>query len=178
MELIFLPPNTTSKSPPMDQGVIRSLKAIYRKKIIQRIIREVDAGKRIPNVSMLDAMQLLKSAWSEITKTTVQNCFRKAGISEKAAEVLDENDDSFKDFTAEDDMELDETTEELRTRLPEEAPLQCNAATLLEIDEEIATSGDKPNDEDILAFIRELPSDEEEKGDSEVEEEPPKCPGR
>ena len=128
---------------------------------------------------MLDAMQLLQSAWSEILETIVQNCFRKAGISEKAEDVLDASmhrDDSFKAFTAEDDMELDETIEEVRIRLPEEAPLQCNAATLLESDEEIATSRDKPTDADILALIRELPSDEEEQGDSEVEEEPPKCP--
>ena len=30
IELVFLPPNTTSKTQPMDQGVIRSLKAFYR----------------------------------------------------------------------------------------------------------------------------------------------------
>ena len=32
VELVFLPSNTTSKIQPMDQGVIRSLKAKYRKK--------------------------------------------------------------------------------------------------------------------------------------------------
>ena len=32
IKLYFLPPNTTSKTQPMDQGVIRSLKAKYRKK--------------------------------------------------------------------------------------------------------------------------------------------------
>ena len=31
-ELVFLPSNTISKTQPMDQGMIRSLKAIYRKK--------------------------------------------------------------------------------------------------------------------------------------------------
>ena len=30
IKLYFLPPNTTSKAQPMDQGVIRSLKAKYR----------------------------------------------------------------------------------------------------------------------------------------------------
>ena len=162
----------------MDQGVIRSVKAIYRKKIIQRIIREVDAGKGIPKISMLDAMQLLQSAWSEIKEATVQNCFRKAGISERAAEEAHvDRDDQFKDFTAEDDIELDEAIEDLRTRLPEEVPLQYNAAALIDCDEEIATSGDSPTDADILAFVRgELPPDEEEKDDIEVEEEPPACP--
>ena len=162
----------------MDQGVIRSVKAIYRKKIIQRIIREVDAGKGIPKISMLDAMQLLQSAWSEIKETTVQNCFRKAGISERAAEgAHGDRDDQFIDFTAEDNVELDEAIEGLRTRLPEEVPLQYNAAALIDCDEEIATNGDNPTDADILAFVRgELPPDEEEKDDIEVEEQPPACP--
>ena len=57
--------------------------------------------------------------------------------------ALDDPNDPFKDLTIEDDMELDEKIEGLRRRLPEEVPLQCNEAALLEIDEEIATSGDK-----------------------------------
>ena len=178
VELIFLPPNTTSKTQPMDQRVIRSVKVIYRKKIIQRIIREVDAGKGIPQISMLDATQLLQSAWSEIKETTEQNCFRKAGISERAAEEAHgDRDNQFIDFAAEDDIELDEAIEGLRTKLPEEVPLQYDAAALIDFDEEIATSGDSPTDADILAFAQgELPPDEEEKDDIEVEEEAPACP--
>ena len=50
-------------------------------------------------------------------------------------------------------------------------------ATLLQIDEEIAASGDKQTKADMLGFIREeFPSDEEEKGDIEIEKQPPECP--
>ena len=35
VELIFLPPNTTSKTQPMDQGVIRSLKAHCHAKVAE-----------------------------------------------------------------------------------------------------------------------------------------------
>ena len=35
IELVFLPPNTTSKTQAMDQGVIRSLKAKYCRNIIK-----------------------------------------------------------------------------------------------------------------------------------------------
>ena len=35
IDLFFLPPNTTSVLQPMDQGVIRSLKARYRTKVVQ-----------------------------------------------------------------------------------------------------------------------------------------------
>ena len=45
IELIFLPPNTTSKTQPMDQGVIRSLKEFYRHSIIKRYITNIDGGK-------------------------------------------------------------------------------------------------------------------------------------
>ena len=57
VELVSLPPNTTSKTQPMDQGVIRSLKAKDRKKIIQRLIRAVDMKKPFPKTSILDAMR-------------------------------------------------------------------------------------------------------------------------
>ena len=105
-------------------------------------------------------------------------CFRKDGILERAAEDAHCNkDDQFIDFTAEDDVELDEAIEDRCTRLPEEVPLQHDAAALIDFDEEIATSGDNKTNADILAFLRgELPPDEEEKDDIEVEEEPPACP--
>ena len=58
VKLVFLPQNTTSKTQPMDQSVIHSLKAKYRRKIIQRLIRAVDMKKIFPKTSILDAMQL------------------------------------------------------------------------------------------------------------------------
>ena len=45
VELIFLPPNTTSKLQPMDQGVIRSLKAMYRSAVVKLYITRIESGK-------------------------------------------------------------------------------------------------------------------------------------
>jgi hypothetical protein len=42
MKLVFLPPNTTSVTQPMDQGVIRNLKLHYRKLVIKKKIRAID----------------------------------------------------------------------------------------------------------------------------------------
>ena len=73
IELVFLPPNTTSKTQPMDQGVIRSLEAKYRRKIIKRLIRAEDMKKKLPQTSILDAMQLLQSGLSEVSELTIKN---------------------------------------------------------------------------------------------------------
>ena len=57
IELVFLPQNTTSKTQPMDQGAIRSLKAKYCRKIIKRLFRAVDMKKKPSQTSVLDAMR-------------------------------------------------------------------------------------------------------------------------
>ena len=62
IELIFLPPNTTSKPQLMDQGVICSLKAYYKALALQRLVVAIDKGKDLPNFSILDAMKMLDLA--------------------------------------------------------------------------------------------------------------------
>ena len=57
INLIFLPPNTTSVLQPMDQGVIRSLKAHYRKKVVRLCIRAVESNKPLPKISILQAIK-------------------------------------------------------------------------------------------------------------------------
>ena len=49
----------------MDQGVIRSLKGKFCRKIIQGLIRAVDMKKKFPKTSVLDAIQILISSWSK-----------------------------------------------------------------------------------------------------------------
>ena len=56
IELVFLPPNTTSKTQPMDQGVIR---AFYRTNVVRRQIKYIDAGKTTPKINILEAICIL-----------------------------------------------------------------------------------------------------------------------
>ena len=160
IELVFLLTNTTSKTQPMGRGVIRSLKAKYHRKIIKRLIRAVDMKKKLPQTSILDAMQLLQYDWSETSKLTIKKCFPKSRISEKSAEqAINKEDDPFKDITA----DLEETITELHERLHEEAPDKLNVTDLLDVDAELSTNGEKTSDAEIIAEIRgEVPDDEDE----------------
>ena len=80
IKLIFLPPNTTSHTQPMDQGIIRSLKAKYRSLAVRKLISALEKKERIPTISILSAIIVLgKNAASN--KTFI-NCFKKVNISE------------------------------------------------------------------------------------------------
>ena len=92
----FLPPNTTSKVPPCDLGIIHTLKAHTRRAILRSLLDfteeyptlesrhysipggETKVLKFAPDI--LKAMTIMTSAWHMVTATTITNCFRKAGI--------------------------------------------------------------------------------------------------
>ena len=66
IELVFLAQNTTSKLQPMDQGVIRSLKAYYEALALQRLVVAIDKGKDLSVFSILDAMKMLDLARQKV----------------------------------------------------------------------------------------------------------------
>ena len=80
--LHFLPPNTTSLIQPMDMGVIHNLKSYYRSKLNNRIITALDADENTTalgvsrTVPVLDALFILRDAWSFVKPSTIRNCFR------------------------------------------------------------------------------------------------------
>ena len=82
VKLVFLPPNTTAKSQPMDAGVIRCMKAHYRKLLAKEQLVAHDL--KLPfTISVLDAMRLLKEAWKSVTAQTIQNCFKHVGFEQE-----------------------------------------------------------------------------------------------
>ncbi|XP_037803619.1 tigger transposable element-derived protein 6-like [Penaeus monodon] len=99
VQLVFLPPNTTSILQPMDQGVIRSLRAYYRGKAVRLISRALEEKKPCPKISILQGMKLLADSWELVAKETIINCFRKAGIPPDGQQAaIDDSDDPFKDL--------------------------------------------------------------------------------
>ena len=103
IELIFLPLNTTSVTQPMDQGIIRSVKAKYRSLAVRKLISALERKTPLPTISILSAMIMLSKTWNAVSNTTFTNRFKKAGISEEAAEsALDDEDAPFAGLEEED----------------------------------------------------------------------------
>ena len=79
IKLVFLPPNTTAKTQPMDAGVIRCLKAHYRNSLAKLRLLAFEE-KRDFKVDVLEAIRLLRRAWNNVSEVTIQNCFKKANF--------------------------------------------------------------------------------------------------
>ena len=97
IELTFLPPNTTSHTQPMDQGIICDLKAKYRSLAVRKLIAAVEKKNPVPTISIFSAMPMLEKECDAVSNKTFTNCFKKAGISEK--EVLNDEYDPFAGFS-------------------------------------------------------------------------------
>ena len=67
VKLIFLPLNTTSVSQPMGQGLIKCLKAFYRRRLVNLMIKRLEQIKDLPKISILRALQLLVASWNNVT---------------------------------------------------------------------------------------------------------------
>ena len=148
IKLYFLPPNTTSKTQPMDQGVIRSLKAKYRKNVVRKIIQSVEKKKTLPKILLLQGMQMLVSAWDALSTQTIVNCFRKSGISTESQETtIAEDDDPFR--------ELQDEIDDLRSVQPNLIEEDFDATTFADVDAEVIAVQPPPSDAEIVAELLE-----------------------
>ena len=174
VQLIFLPPDTTSVLQPMDQGVIRSLKVHYRGRVVRRLCRALDKMKTLPKISILQAMKILVSSWEAASAQTIVNCFRKAGVTPEAQNAaITDADDPFSD--------LKESLQQLHDIDPDMVPEGVTPESLIDVDNEIITTAPMITDDDILRSVttnQQEQSDEDDDNDEEVEEAAPERPLR
>ncbi|XP_054631460.1 tigger transposable element-derived protein 4-like [Dunckerocampus dactyliophorus] len=86
IKLIFLPPNTTSITQPMDQGIIQAAKLKFRKRQLRSIIHQMEqepsltAPELMRNTDILKAIYWVDRAWKDTSPETIQKCFTKCGV--------------------------------------------------------------------------------------------------
>ncbi|XP_050324434.1 tigger transposable element-derived protein 4-like [Bactrocera neohumeralis] len=96
IEIVFLPPCTTSLIQPLDQGIIQSLKSHYRKCLVREHILAAEGGfmaNFLKSVNILRVLDIVRRTWWLVTLQTIRNCFKKAGIYEGIL-VMDSNDNT------------------------------------------------------------------------------------
>lgn len=85
VKLQYFPPNTTAKLQPLDQGIIKTFKTLYRKRLVKHIITCCATAKSANDIKItyLDAVHWVDIAWKAVTSTTVRNTFRAAGFMDQ-----------------------------------------------------------------------------------------------
>lgn len=93
IKLVFLPANTTAVLQPMDQGVIRNIKAHYRNQLVLKMIEDIE-NQIESKVTVLDAIIMLDKAWRNVTSTGIANCLRHAGFCDVTTDTTQLQADS------------------------------------------------------------------------------------
>ena len=79
--VIFLQPNTTSMIQPLDQGIIRSFKAHYRRHWVTYMLQELESqSEPTKTVNILKAIRFVIRAWHDVSPTTIKNCSVKSSL--------------------------------------------------------------------------------------------------
>ncbi|KAG0428610.1 hypothetical protein DMUE_5810 [Dictyocoela muelleri] len=68
----------------LDQGIIKSFKCLYKKKLNAKINLELDSNQNLnyndllKQIKFFDAFMLILEAWRSVTKEVIINCYSKA----------------------------------------------------------------------------------------------------
>ena len=149
----YLPPNTTSKLQPLDQGIIQNFKCLYRKEVIRKIIADIETNMQI-NINLLQAIRMMDKAWTSVKQTTIQNCFRKSRFN--VMEMIET-------VESEADTDLQQEWETVNEYFPISQPVSFE--DFVNFDNEIAVTG-LFSDAEIINNVREATISEDESDDN------------
>ena len=105
-------------------------------------------------------MKMLVHSWSEVSESTIINCFRKAGFKEG---VSDGDDSPFSAFKS--------SIDQLRQRDKNLIPNEFTYKDFLTADDDIAVMGGVITDQEIVQDVIEVAKEEVQEEDEEVTDE-------
>ena len=167
IEMIYLPPNATSRIQPMDAGIIKYLKTMYREKLMQKRLLAYDAGADF-NVNLVDSMKMLSQCWDQIPSQVIRNCYKHCGFTDPAVSV---NDDV--EIIADSTNTVD--IEDVWNRTKNIVPVGVELEVYLDIDTDIMTCESieafvvEPTNERTSSHPVEDPSDSDKSEENAVE---------
>ena len=105
-------------------------------------------------------MKILVDSWEVVSKETIINCFRKAGITPAVQQAaISDSDDPFKD--------LQETLNDLRKADSPMVPDDVTATALVSLDDDVIATASEISQGDIIEELRacQEPGEGEERAD-------------
>ena len=115
INVVFLPPNTTSVRQTLDLGIIQNFKIHYRKLLMQHVIIYTrieecsTAHEVVKSVSVLLASRWVAEAWQKVSSETIKKW--KAGVLDSNFQVVTRGISLGEDPFVE--LEVNDDTEEL-----------------------------------------------------------------
>lgn len=82
VQLEFLPPSCTSLLQPLDQGIIRCVKAEFRKRLVQCLLINIRLKLLPTEVNIRQAAEMLTASGRNVKASNISNCWREAGLLE------------------------------------------------------------------------------------------------
>nr|XP_033813974.1 tigger transposable element-derived protein 1-like [Geotrypetes seraphini] len=172
VEIVYLPPNTTSIIQPLDQGVIRTFKAHYTRYSLERIVHAMDEGHNVENImknwkefTIADAIKIIERAVKAVKPETVNLCWKNiwpecvkrdinVNITEPGQEIMEGIIDLAKQVGGEgfEDMHMEDIQDLIDTR--------SNELTEDDLIDLTAPEGEAiPDDEEEGGVEEEVPED-------------------
>ncbi|XP_049521652.1 tigger transposable element-derived protein 1-like [Dermacentor silvarum] len=166
-----------SKLQPLDQGIIRTFKSIYKRRLIEILLVKLRMGQEL-KIDLLGAIQMLKASWDNVKQSTIVNCFRHASFvgsteeaSEEATEMAGLND-------MEEECQLEETWSTLEHFVGAEPQSMCiedficsddstrTTAKLMDVEIAAKVAAEQPNEDaaevdSASAYVAPLPTSTE-----------------
>lgn len=165
-KVLFFPANCTSKLQPMDLSIIRCVKVHYRKTLIRRLFAGLEMKRSVKDnlkqITVLDAIHMVCSSWTNITHICIKNCFKKAGFL--FPEVKECEDD--KETQIEADVSKDDWN------AVSGGLASCTFSEFVDVDENLITSQMR-DISDIAAEISDNKDEEEEDDEGDTAKVPP-----
>ena len=97
INIVFLPKNTTSKTQPLDSGIIACWKCRCKNGLLRHVCSKVDGSNSVSDiivksVNLLMSIEWGRQAWDDVSRETTVKCFKRTGLY---PDEVDEEDDPF-----------------------------------------------------------------------------------
>lgn len=170
VQLYFLPPNTTSRTQPLDAGVINSMKCKYRKRLVEALLFSLE-NKVEFKYTLLDAIINIKNAWDDVSKDTIINCFRHVGFVSTTGDAENQNngasDASEQPPQTSIDLQFRNVFDRLREFIDIPENVSCDSYSSFDDDIPISPS---LSDNDIIYSVRSTADAAAEPDDDDVDD--------